>query len=124
MELYLTSAGESIFQLFVVLIIFIGVLAATYYITKWIAGYQKAQQFNRNLEVVETLRITNNKFVQIIRAGDNHYYVIALGKDEVVMLGEISGDDLKDLPEEEAVAGTQVPQLDFKSILEKLTPKK
>lgn len=61
----------------------------TYYITKWIAGYQKTQTVNRNFEIIETLKISNNKFLQIVRVGKDNYYVIAIGKDEVHFLGSL-----------------------------------
>ena len=89
--LILLSAADSFFQLIFVLIIFIGVLALTYYVTKWIAGYQKTQGLNKNLEIVEAIRITNNKYVQIVRAGEDKYFVIAIGKEEVTLLGELMG---------------------------------
>ena len=82
----LASAGESIFELIVVLVIFVGILFLTYYTTKWIAGYQKGRMVNQNLELIETLKITNNKYVQIIRAGKDKYLVIGVGKDEISRL--------------------------------------
>ena len=94
--LFLSSAGESFLQLIFVLIVFVGVLAVTYYVTKWIAGYQKTQGFNKNLEIVEAIKISSNKYVLIIRAGQDRYFLIAIGKDEVVPLGEISSDEFVD----------------------------
>ena len=122
--LLLTSAGESLLQLIIVLIIFVGVLFATYYVTRWIAGYQKATQFNKNLEIVEAIKLTTNKYVQIVRAGENHYYVIALGKDEVTLLGELSTEDLKEIVDNaNQSSDSSIPQMDFKSILDKLSKK-
>lgn len=121
--LLLTSVGESIFQLIIVLFIFVFVLGITYYVTKWLAGYQKAQMFNKNLEVVETLRLTTNKYVQIVRAGEGNYYVLALGKDEVTLLGTIDAEDLKEIDLESQTAENNIT-LDFKTILEKVSKKK
>ena len=118
---FLSSAGESFFQLIFVLVVFVGVLALTAYVTKWIAGYQKTQGLNKNLEIIEAIRITNNKYVQIIRAGEDRYFVIAIGKDEVVPLGEISSDQLKEVDLENA--NVSLPQVDFKNILDNLTKK-
>ncbi len=116
--LFLSSVGESTFQLVVVLFIFVGVLAVTYYVTKWIAGYQKSQYINNNLEVIETVRLTTNKYLQIVRAGQDKYFVIAIGKDEITKLGELTADDLKEID-------TSAPEfVDFKAILEKVTKKK
>jgi len=119
--LLLSSAGENIFQLIFILIVFVGILALTYYVTKWIAGYQKTQSFNKNLEIVEAIKISSNKYVQIIRAGEDRYFVIALGKDEVVPLGELSSDQLKEIEDVEFV--TPQTTVDFKSILDKLAKK-
>lgn len=96
----LASAGESIFELIVVLVIFVGILLLTYYTTKWIAGYQKGRMVNQNLELIETLKITNNKYVQIIRAGKDKYLVIGVGKDEISRLGELTEDEVKLLSED------------------------
>lgn len=56
-----TSGFDSFIQLLGVLLIFIFVLAITYFTTKWIAGYQKSRSFNKNLRIVETLRLTQNQ---------------------------------------------------------------
>ena len=113
----LSSAGGSIWQLIVVLFIFVAVLGVTYYITKWIAGYQKQQVTGKNLEIVETVRVTPNKFVQIIRAGKDKYFVLAVGKDEITKIGELTNEDI--IPMTVNQPGAQMP--DFKSMLSKLS---
>ncbi|MBO6127422.1 MAG: flagellar biosynthetic protein FliO [Pseudobutyrivibrio sp.] len=116
----LSSAGESFFQLIFALVVFVGILALTAFVTKWIAGYQKTQGLNRNLEIIEAIRLSNNKYIQIIRAGEDKYFVIAIGKDEVTLLGELSSSQLKEI--EVGDNSIQSP-IDFKSILEKLIKK-
>jgi len=93
--MFLTGAGtmDSYLQFITVLILFVFVLVITYVTTKWIAGYQKGKSAGSNMEVVETLRVTGNKYLQIVRVG-NKYMVIAIGKDEIHMLTEVSEDDL------------------------------
>lgn len=88
-----SSSAGSISQLLTVVFIFILVLLITVYTTKFVGSYQKMQGVNRNMEIIETLRIANNKYLQIIRAG-NKYFVIGVGKDEVSMLTEIGEDEL------------------------------
>jgi len=87
------SKTGSISQLITVLLIFILVLAITALTTRFIGGYQKMQGRNRNLEVIETVRVANNKYVQIVRTADK-YIVIGIGKNEVSMLTEIDEDAL------------------------------
>lgn len=93
MLLSVTTRMDSYLQFVTVLILFVLVLAITYLVTKWIANYQKGKNIEGNLEVIETCRITANKYVQIVRAGSK-YLVIGLGKDEVHMLSELSEDQI------------------------------
>lgn len=115
----LASTGESFFQLIVVLFCFIAVLILTYYTTRWIAGYQKAHSFNKNLAIVETLKITTNKYLQLVLVGKDTYYVIAVGKDEITVVGQVSGEQLKELPDLEQ---QDIPTVkgDFDEILKKM----
>lgn len=117
--IFLSATGESVFQLFVVLFLFIAVLGLTYFSTKWIAGYQKAATVNKNLEVVETIRLANNRYVQIIRAGSDKYFVVGIGKDEMVSLGEVSKDEL--VVESDNDSATPVS---FKKVMDKFTNNK
>ncbi|MDE6926445.1 MAG: flagellar biosynthetic protein FliO [Acetatifactor sp.] len=93
MSVLLTGASGYA-QFIAVLVIFVVVLGVTALITKWISGYQKQQNANCNIEVIETSRLTNNKYLQIIRVGQT-YMVIAVCKDTVTMLGEIPAEQLK-----------------------------
>ena len=62
----LSSSLNSFIQLLGVLLIFLFVLVITYFTTKWIGGYQKVQMSGRSFQVVDTIRIANNKLVQYI----------------------------------------------------------
>ena len=113
----LSSTGENIFQLIIVLFCFLIVLALTYYVTRWIAGYQKSQSISKNLSVVETLKLTTNKYIQLIQAGKDTYYVIAIGKDEITVLGQLSGEQLKAMPSQNMTIPTA--KGDFADALQK-----
>lgn len=80
--------GDSYLQLITVLLIFVVVLAVTAFMTRWIAGYQKQQGILSNIEVIETTRISNNKYIQLVRIGET-YMAIAVCRDTVTLLGEI-----------------------------------
>ena len=95
MSVLLTGAGDSYAQFITVLVVFVLVLAVTAVVTKWLAGYQKQQGANSNIEIIETTRISNSKYIQIIRVGET-YMVIAVCKDTVTMLGEVSAEQLKE----------------------------
>ncbi|MCR5421589.1 MAG: flagellar biosynthetic protein FliO [Lachnospiraceae bacterium] len=89
----ISGTVEGFAQFMTVLIIFAIVLALTYFTTRFVGSYQKLQGLNRNLEILETLKVTNNKFLQIIRAG-NKYFVIAVNKDDISLISELSGEEL------------------------------
>ena len=90
----LTQGSGAYAQFITVLLLFVAVLGITAAVTKWMANYQKQTSVNENIEVIETTRIANNKYIQIIRAGGK-YMAIAVCKDTVTMLGEIPEGSLK-----------------------------
>lgn len=115
MLLTLPSRVDSFIQFFTVLILFLFVLVLTYFTTKFIANTQKDKLIGNNVEVIETFRITQNKFIQIVRTGQK-YIAIAVCKDTVTMLTEIPKEDLVINEKDKTFAN-----VDFKSILEKVS---
>ena len=67
----LSASFRSLMQLIGVLIIFVFVLIITYFTTKWVGGFQKIQMSKGNLMVLETIRIANGKFLQLVKAGEH-----------------------------------------------------
>ncbi|MCM1252229.1 MAG: flagellar biosynthetic protein FliO [Clostridium sp.] len=93
MILTVSDSMNAYLQFVTVLILFVFVLVITYWVTKWIAGYQKGKMTNANMELIESFRLTNNKYIQIIRVGQK-YLAVAIGKDSVTMLTEIPEEEL------------------------------
>ncbi len=102
---------NSFAQFLTVLIIFVGVLALTYFTTRWVASYQKGKMMSGNIQVLETFKITQSKYIQIVRIGE-HYYAIAIGKDDITMLGELKEEEIH-IQEDSGM-----PKMDFKQLLE------
>ncbi len=111
MLLSVTTGMDGYLQFMTVLILFVFVLAVTYLVTRWIARYQKGRTGTGNLEIVETCRISQNKYVQIIRAGEK-YLVVAVGKDEIHMLSELSAEELVFLEQNQEQAASFANVLD------------
>ena len=65
----LTGSLESFIQLLGALFIFAVVLAATYLTTRWMGGMQRGRQNNKNLHVIETISVGNNKMISIVEVG-------------------------------------------------------
>ena len=114
------SGWENFFRLICTLIIFVFVLVITYLTTRWIAKYQKGVNSNKNIRVIETFRLTNNKFIQIIEVGEV-YLVIAICKDTVTLLHQMAKEELSWLPE--VSNQTPVVNENFQEILQKLKDK-
>ncbi len=104
--------ADSYLQFISILIIFIGVLIATYYVTKWIANYQKGNESGRNIDIVETCRISTSKYVQIVRIG-KRYVAIAVSKDDITNLGDVPEEDLE-------LSKPETESLGFKDVFEKI----
>ena len=116
MILTVSDSTNAYLQFMTVLILFVFVLLITFWVTKWIAGYQKGRAINANMELIETFRLTNNKYIQIIRVGQK-YLAVAIGKDSVTMLAEV--------PEEELILSSDDggAQAGFKELFEKVQKK-
>ena len=62
-------------QFLTALLVFAFVLALTYFTVRWVGAYQKIQPGNRNFEVIETCKVTNNKFMQIVKVGSRYFLI-------------------------------------------------
>ena len=116
MILTVSDSANSYLQFMTVLIMFVFVLAITYFTTKWIAGYQQSKGAGANLEVIESFRLADNKYVQIIRVGQK-YLAVAIGKDSVTMLTEVPEDQLT------FSSSANNEQMSFKELFEKMQKK-
>jgi len=111
-----SSGSSGIIQFITVLLIFVIVLGVTYFVTRWLGNYQKMQNTGRNVEVIESVRISPSAYVEILRVGKK-YIAVAVSKDSVSMLTEISPEDIAEGSSE------SVSALDFGSILDKVRNK-
>ena len=110
----LTGSLESFIQLLGALFIFAVVLAATYLTTRWMGGMQRGRQNNKNLHVIETISVGNNKMISV-------YLVVSVGKEEVHLLAQLTRDQLKDFSFELEQSGKK--QDSFAEILNQLKDK-
>ena len=114
------SMWKSLGQLIWVLILFVLVLLLTLLTTRFLAKYQRGQmQGSQNLRIIETMCVSANGYIQIIEAGDV-YLVIAVSKDHIEKLAELTKDQLKP----EVPSNTALPNIDmgesFHDILDKV----
>lgn len=85
-------------QLVGMLILFAMVLSGAYFTTKWLSRLQYHQNKGKNMQIIETLRISPNKVIQLIKIGER-YMAVGVSKDHMQLIGEISKDEVKDIME-------------------------
>ena len=103
---------DSVVQFLTLLIIFVFVIAITYVTVKWTSKIQQGQSKYSNIEIVETKRITNNKYLQIVKAGDK-YLLIGIGKDEINLITELQEEEL-------LLRGFEDSSFSFAQVLDKI----
>lgn len=112
----LLTGVNGIVQLITVAVLFVFVLVLTYFTTRFVGKYQKGQLSGDNIQVLDTMRLSQNKLIQIIRVGEQ-YFAVAVCKDTVTLLGEIEGDKLV-IKEQSGQSN-----VDFESILRRFRKK-
>ena len=89
-----SNVGDSYAQLITILLIFVAVLAVTALTTKYIANVQKQSGISGNIEILETIRVSNTKYIQLVRIGET-YVAMAVCKDTITKLCEVPAEQLK-----------------------------
>lgn len=109
-----TSELSSGWQLVGVFILFLFILGATYLTTKIVGGVKLNQMKNSNFHVIETYRITQNKFLQLVKVG-TRYIVLSVSKDNVNFITELQEDEILHLEQ------MSKSKENFSAIMSKLT---
>lgn len=108
------SRLSSFAQLITLVVIFVFVLLLTYVSTRWMAKLQKNQHKCSNIQVMETFRISNTKYIQILKIGAK-YIVIAVCKENVTFLTELKEEEL-DIEH----LTRSMPELTFQEVFQKV----
>lgn len=119
----LTSSFQSFTQLIGVVLIFLVVLVLTYYTSKWVGGYQRINMKNKNIQIIESIGVGNNKYICLVKAG-KEYLVVAVGKDEITMLAQLTEEQLTEVPQFDQngilMSGNSKTADNFQEVLEKV----
>ncbi|MGN0375837.1 MAG: flagellar biosynthetic protein FliO [Butyrivibrio sp.] len=92
--LFCSVSNNPVVQFITVTLIFVFVLAITYFTTRWIGSYQKKQMSLGNIKIIESYRLSSNKILEIVKAG-NKCFLIAVCKDTVTLIGEVDEETLE-----------------------------
>lgn len=118
--IFLTGGGnalEGFIQLVVVFIMFLFVLALAYLTARLAGRFQSNIQSRSNIRIIETARLGNNKYVQIVKVG-SRYIAIGVGKDTIAFLTQLDEDELNLEALDDKTKGS------FKDILSQLQKKR
>lgn len=88
-----SSSTKGIIDIIVVFVMFLFVLALAYFAARLVGRFQGNVQSRSNIKILETARVANNKFIQLVKIGDR-YFAIGVGKDDITFLTELTEDDL------------------------------
>lgn len=84
---------DEISRLITLVIIFVFVLAITYFTTKFIANYQKGKTKDSNIQLLDAVRLSQNKYIQLVKIG-KEYVALAICKDTVTVITKVPEEDL------------------------------
>ena len=91
--------ADDILQLVTILILLILVMAAAFFVARYIGRVQQGTRSGNNIEVIETYRLSPNIYTQILRLGKT-YVAIAVSKDTVTKLAELTEDEILQMTED------------------------
>lgn len=114
MGIVLATGLESFFRLVVSLFLFLFVLAACYFTTVWLGNFQKGKMGKGNIEVIEIHKVTNNKYIEIVRIGKK-YYILSVTKERVEKIDIIDEADIE-LPDTQMSGANE----SFAQVLERI----
>ena len=92
------------------------VIAASYFVTKFIAAKQLGVGRESNFKAIDSYRISQNKVIQLLQVGEK-YIVIAICKDSITVLTELTKDQITQ------VKMSTNQNKNFKEILSGILPK-
>lgn len=88
------SLLQNSLKLFGLVILFVLIIVACYYVTRFVGSRNMGTMRENNIKLIDSYRINQNQCILIVNVG-TRYFLLASGKDSVTLLSEIDKDDLK-----------------------------
>lgn len=89
----LVSEPRSFSSIIGLLLVFCVIIVGAYYLTYYVAKFQKNVQQQRNLQVIEAITVGQGKNIQLVRMG-NKYCVIGVTRGNIQLLLTLDKDDV------------------------------
>lgn len=90
--------GENMFneilELIFLCVVFIGILALTYFVTKKVGMLNKKLGFHKNMEIIEALPLMQGQYLYIVKVGTGYYLMGCAQKGNITYLKELDSKEL------------------------------
>ncbi len=80
-------------QLLGIILIFLIILAAAYAASVLVGKTGNTYSMERNMKVIETLRLGNGQFLQIVKVG-SRYFLLSVTKERIELITELEEEDI------------------------------
>lgn len=84
----------SIAEVLAMILVFVMILVAAYYVTKYFGRTMVGFKMGGNIKLIETVRIAPEKYLQIIEV-TGRYFLIAVSKGNISLISELNKEDMK-----------------------------
>ena len=109
------SGTESILKLIGLIILCILIIAASFFVTRFIGRRETGMSGNSNFKAIDAYRLGPNRFIQLVQIG-SRYFVIAVSKDNINLICELDKEDIR--------FRTESRKISFKEIMARAVGKK
>lgn len=107
----------SIAEVLALLIVFLLILAAAYYVTKYFGKTMTGYKMGGNIRLIETVRIAPEKYLQIVEVAER-YFLLAVSKGNISLISELNKQDMKI-----EIGGEKNSESPFKEVFQKMIKK-
>jgi len=112
---------HTVLNMLSLILVFVLVVGLAYFATKYIAKFQANSMNNKtNMRVIESIRIGSNKFIAIVKIGEQ-FYAVGIGKEEIHIIDKLNPEEIKDYRVlDNGESGTKKEKMEFKEILSRI----
>lgn len=98
------------------------VVVLAYFFTKWIAGVRYRRGAGSNLQLLESIMLNQQTYLQLVRVG-KRYFVLGLTKNSVTHISEVDKGDISESAFHSEKVDSGVPMVNFGKYLQKIVRK-
>ncbi len=90
----LTGSGtlENLFKLIGLLVVFVVIIVACYYVTKLVGTRQLTKSAKSNFKILDSYKLGPNQILAIVEVGER-YFCIGITKEQISMISELNASD-------------------------------